>query len=188
MMSVSYSLDLDLWLDRQLVTRQNLLKQSFLEILGEVGDQVTWEELAKIHPAHRGKKISKGNDLLGFPYQVLDLIRDFDSATGLDIRLLNWFGNGLFLFVLIGKDHPCFSKSDLLQFGFSFGLSDSPFSYGELIWDQNSTSSPTTQQKEAAKHLLWIKKMELKENRTECVNTLTSEVKKIIKFLANHLG
>jgi hypothetical protein len=188
MMSGADFLDLDLWLNRELITHQNQLKQSFLEILGEVGDQVTLEELAEIHPAHRGKKISKGNDLLGYPYQVLDLIRDFDSATGLDIRLLNWFGNGFFLFVLIGKDHPCFSKSDLLQFGFSFGLSESPFSYGELIWEQNSTSSPTTQQKEAVRHLLWIKKMELKENRTECVNTLISEVKKIIKFLTNHLG
>ncbi len=120
------NLNLKLWLDREYLLKHNRLKADFWEILGTVADSVSLEKISKSHPRTKGKKLSKGNDLLGFPYQVLDLIRDFDPSKGLNIRVLNWFGHGIFLFVLIGK--KTFTKPPLffLKNDFLLGLTASP--------------------------------------------------------------
>lgn len=60
-------------------------------------------ELLQHHPNSKGTKISKGYNLENAPYQVLDLLRDFDVNSGFNIRVLNWWGRGLYIFVFFGK-------------------------------------------------------------------------------------
>ncbi|MDA1268225.1 MAG: hypothetical protein O2829_03945 [Bacteroidetes bacterium] len=96
-------LDFNLWLDKTLVQRQNQLKADFLNLFEQVGNAFPNSELSYFFPKSRGKKISKGNQLLGFPYLVLDLIRDFDLDSGCNFRLVSWFGHGLYFCVFFWK-------------------------------------------------------------------------------------
>ena len=60
-------IDLDLWMDLSLIQRQNHLKNQFQQILERVSDFFPSEDLVKIHGRSKGKKISKGNELVGSP-------------------------------------------------------------------------------------------------------------------------
>ena len=175
-------LDLNLWLDSDLVRRQNLLKKQFVGILEEVSNAISNFELAKISQRSRGSKISKGNDLLGLPYQVLDLIRDFDSFDGVNIRLLNWFGNGFFITALMGKNRESLSER-FLEEGFSFGLSENKWDYPDLILNKNQTDNPETIEESDLGFHLWIKPFEILGNPTANVLALQEEVKKIVRIL-----
>lgn len=175
-------IDLDLWLDAELIRRQNLLKRQFLSILEEVASSLTKEELQAISQNSRGVKISKGNDLLGFPYQVLDLIRDFDQAEGMNIRLLNWIGVGFFITILIGKnkENPI---EQLLKHGFSFGLSESQWDYPDLILNQNTTQEVKKIQEKPQGFSHWIRKMEVNPEPQVFSHQLLEEVKKMLGIL-----
>lgn len=188
MTEITENLDLNLWQDREFQQKYNRLKAEFWDILGEVGDSVSLEEISKTHPNPKGKKLSKGNDLLGFPYQVLDLIRDFDLNVGLNIRVLNWFGHGMFLLVLIGKNS--FSKPPLifLELDFSIGLTSSPWDYPELILESSSTSSPGSDQLKDLPYFQWIKPIPITPEKELIVARLSSEIKKVIEYLTQKMG
>lgn len=180
-------LDLNLWQDREFQQRYNRLKAEFWEILGAVGDSVSLESLKKSHPNPKGKKLSKGNDLLGFPYQVLDLIRDFDLNTGLNIRILNWFGHGIFLLILIGKNSYS-TPPNLSHLGFSLGLTSSPWDYPELILESSSTNSVELDQLEKLTYFQWIKPVPINPEKDLIISQLTSEIKIIIECLYQKMG
>jgi len=175
-------IDLHLWLDSDLVRRQNLLKKQFIGILEEVANVISNLELEKISQRSRGSKISKGNDLVGLPYQVLDLIRDFDSFDGVNIRLLNWFGNGFYITVLMGKNRESLSEQFLAK-GFSFGLSENKWDYPDLILNKNQTKKPDTIEASELGFHLWIKPFEILRNPAANVSALQEEVKKIVRIL-----
>lgn len=132
-------LDLNLWLDQELIKRQNKLKAGFLRVLEGVANSFSNETLSHIHQNSKGKKISKGSDLVGFPYQVLDMVRDFTLTSGCDIRIFNWFGHGMFLMLIHGSEFSPDPKK-LVQSGFEFSLTDSPWDYPELILEKRHTS------------------------------------------------
>lgn len=81
------------------------LKSFFTLLFSEVANGIPLSVLTKTHSGSQGTKISKGNELQQCPYQVLDIIRDFDYETGFNIRLLNWWGRGLYVFVFVGKNN-----------------------------------------------------------------------------------
>lgn len=172
--------DLKLWWDRGFWEKQHQLKLDFWRILGNVSNAIDSGSFAQIHPAHKGKKLTRGNDLSGFPYQVLDLIRDFDLRNGLNIRVLNWFGNGLYIFVLLGKENPYAQKEFFEQNGFHFGLSSSPWSYSELIDLQLFTKNPTGKEIEKSTFIQWFKQLEAIDNLENIQEKLTAEIKKIL--------
>jgi hypothetical protein len=176
-------LDLDLWLDAALVSRQNLLKNQFLSVLEETGIILSKEELDRISPRARGVKISKGNDLLGFPYQVLDVVRDFDPYKGVNIRMLNWFGNGLFVAVLLGKE-----KSNpidkLLENGMTYSLSENQWDYPDMILNKNLTDDRDRIVKSNLGFHHWIKRIALTPDPENICKNLVSEAKKILGILA----
>lgn len=182
------NLDLNCWLDREFLLKHNRLKAEFWEILGIVADSVSLEEISKSHPRPKGKKLSRGNDLLGFPYQVLDLIRDFDLSGGLNIRVLNWFGHGMFLFVLIGKNTFSEPPTIFLENEFSLGLATSPWDYPELILESNSTSSPSLEQLGELAFFQWFKPISISPEKDQIVSQLTSEIKKVIDSLSQKMG
>ena len=175
-------LDLHLWLDKILVQRQNQLKTDFLDLFEQLGNSVTNEELARFFSNSKGKKISKGNQLLGFPYLVLDLIRDFDLDKGCNIRFVSWFGHGLYCCVFLGKQMP---QPDRLfvENGFLLGRNDLPWDLvAQVDWIQAGTTTPDfPQNQEVAR--LWIKKIALVGDPENCLQILRDELKKIL--LAN---
>ena len=175
-------LDLDLWLDKTLVQRQNQLKTDFLNLLEQLGNSVTNEELTRFFSNSKGKKISKGNQLLGFPYLVLDLIRNFDLDKGCNFRFVSWFGHGLYCCVFLGKQMP---QPDRLfsENGFLLGRNDLPWDLAAQVdWIQAGTATPDSPQNQGEPRL-WIKEIALLGDHENCLQILRDELKKIL--LAN---
>jgi hypothetical protein len=152
-------------------------------VLEEIGTILFNEELYRISPRSRGVKISKGNDLLGFPYQVLDVVRDFDPSKGTNIRLLNWFGNGLFIAVLLGKekDNPI---DELLENGMTYSLSENQWDYPDMILNKNLTGDRDRIVKSNLGFHHWIKRVELTPDSEIICKNLVTETKKILGILA----
>ncbi|HSI78993.1 MAG TPA: hypothetical protein VK957_24070 [Lunatimonas sp.] len=123
-------------------------KKAFIGMLVNISNRIDLDDLREVHPTHKGIKISKGNELEHCPYQVLDVIRDFDPESGLNIRLLHWWGKGMFLFVSIsrslfdGKELEKFLKDKNLD-GFFISTSSSPFSYKQLVGDYEFKKFPS---------------------------------------------
>ncbi len=182
------NLDLQLWLDQEIIPRQNKLKAKFWELLGEVANAVDTEELTKLHSSSRGVKLSKGNDLLGYPYQVLDLIRDFDMDEGLNIRLLNWFGHGLFLFVLIGKNHTLKPHRELIATNWTFDQSSSPFDYPEILLNHASTSSSAEDPIYRSTFCQWHKTLKISHDSLATKRSILNELKNILSLLVKKMG
>ena len=175
-------LDLHLWLDKSLVQRQNQLKTDFLDLFEQLANSVPNEELARFFSNSKGKKISKGNQLLGFPYLVLDLIRDFDLDKGCNFRFVSWFGHGLYFCVHLGKQMP---QPDRLfvENGFLLGRNDVPWDLAAQVdWIQAGTTTPDYPQNQGEARL-WIKEIVLLGDHENCLQILRHELKKIL--LAN---
>ena len=177
-------LDLELWLDKDIILRQNRLKAVFWEVLSEVGNAVDSTTLSQIHAPSRGIKLTKGNDLLGFPYQVLDLIRDFDPSTGLNIRILNWFGHGLFLFILLGRQHQKSPFLKLSEHNWSLDQSSSPWDYPEILLNDASVISPSDELLEKSSFYQWHKSISISKGTVSVESTILDELKKLIFLLS----
>jgi hypothetical protein len=172
-------LDLDLWQDENLIRRQNQLKYQFWELLGEIGDLFPQEDLVQVHSNSKGKKLSQGQDLGGLPYQVLDLIRDFDFETGLNIRLLNWFGKGLFLFVLAGKSS--YPKLQLSPANFQLCQSESPWDYQAIL-----LGKPNEKQAEHRDFNQWFKELKVESSIEKNKNDWQKEIRDVFDHLIAH--
>lgn len=175
----STQLDLKLWLDLSLIDRQNQLKRQFIEVFEEVGNSISDLELKNFFPESKGKKISKGNDLLGSPYLVLDLVRNFNPETGMNIRLLNWFGYGIYMTIFLGNSIPTFNN-DLLQLGYELGLTQKPWDYPEMILEKKTTTSPQEIENRNGLFQTWIKKLPSPPYKEQLESELISEIKKIL--------
>ena len=175
-------IDLDLWMDLSLIQRQNHLKNQFQQILERVSDFLPSEDLVKIHGRSKGKKISKGNELVGSPYLVLDLFRDFDPLLGLNFRILCWMGRGCFLMILGGKEVKL-PTENLLSQGFAFGLAQEKWDFEKLILENSTARSMDVIQASQQEFSLWIKEVSLKNSIDLNSTLLTTEVKKILDYL-----
>lgn len=173
-------LDLDLWENEALYRRQSQLKKQFWELLGNLGDRFPQQDLLLVHPTSKGKKLSQGQDLGGLPYQVLDLIRDFDWDHGLNIRLLHWFGKGIFLFLLAGKKtYPTLPwerlEMDPCQ-------TDSPWDYLRILQEKKSTShSPLPKSYQQG-----FRKLTLSSDPTKNLEEWTIVLDKLLQELKFH--
>jgi len=174
-------MELDLWLDQSLLLRQNQLKADFLSLFEAVANSVSNEELSKFFPNSRGKKISKGNQLDGFPYLVLDLIRDFDTDTGCVLRLVCWWGHGLYFCVFTGAQlqlpATCF-----LADGFRLGKTKTPWDLPELILLGNSLKSLDEIALQKRGFQLWFKEITLHSNKEANLALLVKEIRKILQL------
>lgn len=137
-----YSIEnaLSFYTNKHLFEEIHQAKNAFIALLENISNKIDRNELNIAHSPQKGIKISKGNELEHCPYQVLDVIRDFDANTGLNIRILHWWGYGLFLFTLIGKDY--FYQEERIAFfedkrlrGFMVSETSSPFHYKKIIED-----------------------------------------------------
>ncbi|MEP0712393.1 MAG: hypothetical protein ABJC55_10750 [Algoriphagus sp.] len=153
-------------------------------MLNDIGNSYDATTLTQLHSESRGVKLSKGNELEGCPYQVLDLIRDFDPAMGLNIRVLNWFGHGLFLFVLVGKNHPKAPLVQLAEYKWSFDLSSTPWEYSEIILNKASTNNPTAKQFKNSNFCQWHKPIQSSNQISLIQSRIAYELNKLIFLLS----
>jgi hypothetical protein len=134
-MNPTHSELLSITQDRKLFEKISAAKRLIVRIFSDVGNQLAGANLREVHATEKGIKISKGNELQQCPYQVLDIIRDFDMDKGLNIRILHWWGRGMFLFLFFGKNHPSlknfYAKKKNLE-EFSVCHSDR-WNYSEII-------------------------------------------------------
>ncbi len=175
-------IDLELWLNQNLIRRQNLLKSQFIHILKEVGNSFTQKDFDYFSPKAKASKISRGNDLDGLPYQVLDLIRDFDPLQGANIRLLNWVGIGFFITVLLGKNRTNPTQEFLSQ-GFSFGVSANKWDYPDLIIQKNRVDDPMEILGSELGFHHWIKELTIVSDPDANVAVIIDQIKKISGIL-----
>lgn len=175
-------LDLQLWQNEGLIRQQNFLKSQFLYILNEVAGQFLPQEFADISFRAAGTKISRGNDLNGLPYQVLDLIRDFDTLDGANIRLLNWFGVGFFMTVLLGKNRAN-PVQQLLEAGFHYGLCENKWDYPDLIVNKNQTGDPLQIQASNPGFHQWVRPVSITTDPNLNIGRIGAETKKILGIL-----
>lgn len=173
-------LDLDLWGDETLIRRQNQLKYQFWDLLGKVGDEFSQDFLHQIHPSSKGKKLAQGQDLGGLPYQVLDIIRDFDFDNGLNIRLLHWFGKGVFLFLLLGKQR--YPKFDFSKIGLIPCQTESPFDYEEILDQDKKRIRNTSNLKYQQGYL----RLAISESVDQNFQNWTQEIKRVLEVLERH--
>jgi hypothetical protein len=127
--------DLKLTSDPVLYHRIKEQTDLYLELFQLLANEFTRQELSLIHTSSKGTKISNGYRLENSPYQVLDLIRDFDTESGFNIRILNWWGNGLFVFILYGNDTAIKMKASIKRLLKDYLVSDqkSPWDYKGII-------------------------------------------------------
>ncbi|QDH80883.1 hypothetical protein FKX85_18275 [Echinicola soli] len=136
-------IDLKILEDEELFLGIHRLKEQFVSLFSTIANQISDQELTTFHPYPKGKKITKGNELQHCPYQVLDLVRDFDKKDGLNIRFINWWGNGLYLFVFFGIDRlPEESVfKNYTNHGFEICLTGSPWDYTGIVKHHRHTSA-----------------------------------------------
>jgi len=97
-------LNLNLMTDADIFSAIHDTKKQFKDLFADIANGLESEKLTTLYPDHRGVKISMGNELKKCPYQVLDIFRNFDKKEGHNIRILNWWGHGLYIFVFFGKE------------------------------------------------------------------------------------
>ena len=175
----SDKLDLDLWADENLIRRQNQLKYQFWEVLGAVGDEFPKSELSLYHCKVKGKKLAQGQDLMGLPYQVLDIFRDFDLEQGLNIRLLNWFGKGVYLFVLCGTN--LHANWELEELDFQRSWTSSPWDYSELLLEEFSEN-------ENLNYIQWFKRLPVSSALSQNKKEWSEAIRKVLNSLQTFLA
>jgi len=175
-------MDLELWLNQPLLIRQNQLKADLLCLFEDLANSVTNEELRDFFPAAKGKKISKGNQLAGFPYLVLDLVRDFDLDSGTVIRLVSWWGHGLYLCVFFGATLPKAPSAYFLSEGFSLGKTENPWDLPSLILPGNSSACLEEIRTHEVGFQLWFKEIKLQPDREANTLLLEKEIRKILQL------
>lgn len=178
--------DLALFYDQQLLDRQNRLKAQILEVLEAVSNEFPQKSLLDIDAQSKGSKISKGNDLMGSPYMVLDFIRNFDNAEGINVRLLVWWGKGCFLMAFVGKNLPLNPESFVKE-EFQLALGQDKWDLNDLIINKNKTGQVNLQLWQSRVHILWIKELNLSESSEVNQNRFILELKKVFSILKSEL-
>ncbi|MGY6546695.1 hypothetical protein [Arthrospiribacter ruber] len=79
-------------------------KKKILDLFTELANAFPIRDQVGRYIHSKGNKISQGYNLDGFPYQVLDIGRNFDIDHGFNIRILHWVGKGMFFFVYLGGE------------------------------------------------------------------------------------
>jgi len=159
------------------------LKSRFWTLFGDLADHFSGQLLSEIHPPHKGKKLSKGNNLIGFPHHVLDLIRDFDPKSGLNIRLLNWFGHGVFLFVYLSPTYQQKTKKSWANSDFKLSLCENIYDYPGMILEGKYQVLEENKISDSTGFIVLFKELSIYEDQSLTTMKLKSEIKKVINIL-----
>src|SRR5690554_39495 len=182
---------LELLSNRQLFEEIHQLKSFFTLLFSEVANEFPPSYLKSIHHSSQGTKISKGNELEQCPYQVLDIVRDFDKESGFNVRLLNWWGRGLFVFVLLGKNNENIRQngsfiSGMRSQNYLLTKTASPWEYQKII-DQGCVE-PITEHDgiqshlKSFEHLQMVRKIVYPEDYEILKESLKEQVNQILEI------
>ncbi|MDN3686567.1 hypothetical protein [Cyclobacterium jeungdonense] len=188
-MNLSHTELLSITRDRNLFEKISAAKNLIVSVFSEVGNQLATVNLKEVHATEKGIKISKGNELRQCPYQVLDIVRDFDMNKGLNIRILHWWGRGMFLFLFFGKNHPALEnllpkKSHVHEF--SVCMTDR-WDYGEIIDNGKTQHFSSIKIKEHLRifsHLQLVKPICIAKNEA-ISETLISEITESLTLIGS---
>lgn len=127
--------DLELTSDPLLYQKIKEQTDLYLELFHQLAGEFSLEKLSLIHQQSKGTKITNGYRLDNCPYQVLDVIRDFDPETAFNIRILNWWGNGFFIFILYGNKTSFKMEESIQRLSKHYFVCDqkSPWDYKRII-------------------------------------------------------
>ena len=172
--------DLRLVEDHELFVKIKGQSDLYIRLFQLIADEFPQEMILTKHMGSKGNKISLGYRLENCPYQVLDIVRDFDENTGWNIRLLNWWGHGLYLFVLYGKSTFEKMKSSLQRLDNSYQISDqpSPWEYKKIIGGKkNIVSFSTTNNPSLPNYIQVFKKIETDPDFEKTYSILKKEIR-----------
>lgn len=183
--------NLHLLYNRSVFEEIHQLKTFFISLFSDLANEISTYELLAVHSGSQGIKITKGNELQHCPYQVLDVIRDFDKDKGFNIRILNWWGRGLFIFVFLGKNNDkilnssdLFFKMDLM--GYMLSKTSSPWDYKNMIDGGRLVpighSSQINEHVQQFRYTQLVKKIDYSENFPSLKITLKEQVLQILNF------
>lgn len=177
--------------NRSIFEEIHQVKTSFISLFSDLANEISTHELLEVHEASQGIKITKGNELQHCPYQVLDIIRDFDKDKGFNIRIMNWWGRGMFVFVFLGKNNSrtkYFSNFVLKMksMGFMLSKTSSPWDYKNMIdrgYMETIDSVPQFERHlEQFKYIQFVDKIDYSENFHSLKLNLKEYVFQILKF------
>lgn len=172
--------------DRTYFEKIHTIKSHFIDLFSNLGNRLSATGLEEVHHVYKGIKISKGNELHHCPYQVLDLVRDFDKITGFNIRILHWWGRGLFILVYFGSKNPFLINSNhflsyIKEKKYLLSRTSSPWSYGEMIDGGNKIliGDKTTliEHQKKFRHLQFFHRVEYEEEYHLMEEALYEELK-----------
>ena len=177
--------------NRPLFEEIHELKSFFIFLFSDLANEIPPKELLALHPTSQGLKISKGNELQHCPYQVLDIVRDFDKEQGFNIRILNWWGHGLFIFVYFGRYNERLLLNvdffDIMHFqGYLLAKTASPWDYKNMIHTANLEPIDHTAQLSTHltrfHHIQLLKKIAYPGDYASLKLTLKEQVWQILNF------
>ena len=178
-------IDLDLCGNSQLFLHIKSQSDLVIEIFHRLAADFPQIRLAEFHPKSKGSKVSKGYRLQDCPYEVLDLIRDFDPKHGMNLRILQWWGHGLYFLVQIGTENP--RRPDLLAKAFdSFFISDhpDPWDYPKVLNAKKKLDQRSALEKVNEGHFFQIfKRIQVSDSPETLLNDLKRE---ILLIMDNH--
>lgn len=183
--------DTQLLNNRRLFEEIHQLKSFFIHLLSELANEIALDFLSSAHTASQGVKISKGNELEHCPYQVLDIVRDFDKNKGFNIRILNWWGRGLFVIVFTGNDNPKLIQNDrflasVRQKEYLLTKTSSPWDYQRMIDQDRAEVIPSEEGLRVHLHQFRyfqiLKKMDWSTDADELKARLKDQVEHILKY------
>jgi hypothetical protein len=177
--------------NRLLFEEIHQLKATFINFFAELANDISLDYLLSVHDASQGVKISKGNELEHCPYQVLDIVRDFDKDGGFNIRILNWWGRGLFVMVFMGHNNRQLSSgssfvSSMQYHGYLLAKTSSPWDYKRMI-DEGQLEVITSRHLlnlhlDRFKYLQLAKKMDYTADFHELKMRVKEQVDHILKY------
>lgn len=174
--------DLKLFEDLELFEKIKTQSDLYIHLFKMLAEDFPQGFILTKHKATKGVKISSGYRLENCPYQVLDIVRDFDENTGWNIRLLNWWGHGLYIFVLYGRSTFEKMKLSIQRMEDNYQQSDqpSPWNYKKIITEKKKFSPPlTTDNLSGSNYFQVFKKIEI----DPCPEKALSILKKEITFI-----
>jgi len=155
------------------------------ELFTEVANAFPQERLSQYFNNSKGCRVSKGSQLESLPYQVLDIVRDFDQKGGFNIRFLNWWGNGFYVFVTYGHQTKNNFSTNRIPFFQNSKLycGESPFDYREIVKSQLKVSAENLDAaiNSSCQLVIW-QKIELPKDKKTASETMVKLTEDILSY------
>jgi len=160
-------------------------KRQFKELFTDLSNKLENRELTNIYPSSKGVKISMGNELQKCPYQVLDIFRDFDKKRGHNVRILNWWGHGLYILVFFGKDFAAETMDEQDYFkkqDFRLARGSSPWDYAAILDHGKYEPGDLNIHLSKFGYLQWFKAIRLEADLDKLRGKISDQLDQIFHF------